>query len=1373
MADISSLLQALLNTIKSLRAPADLFTNSNSSDNFQRTLQSIESNADPLNPGLQEIFLDANQRIASQTAAINAVDLPNSAQIVGLTEPLFTAWASFQANQYLLSLSARMGYSAPAAKFFAPIVPSVNVQLHPLPIIVPAPVPPATPPVSPPVSPPVPAPPPIPPTPAPTPTPTPPAPAPVPTPTPAPTPTPSPTSVLHFLSAQQSQFSGSGEPHNGATLKTALSINSVKVPLFATTPNASSMTCSWLNTNNDPTIVGGSVDLLVDLYTASGLSVILTLDLSCADGTPRAAFHPTNTITFLNNLNILANQLATNAARKGVSAISIAPGLFPSSNTGDSPSDYMLNWRNIYTSSKSLFSGNILYQASPANVGPMGSPTAMDFTNCWDAIGVIINPAFGNTTVAVNIKNFWESAIDITSNYNLPIFGANGWLRALYNEWANTGRKIFVETGISLSALAPPAPPPPTPVPTPVPVPTPPVPTPIPTPTPPTIGGNSQRITPGNGSFTDLMGNVYTIDSGLNALENGIAMPGGTGTSAMQYFNGTVYGQDQITGNWYTWNGTTWTLSTAPPVPSPSPPPSPVPPSGSLRNWYENPGADGSFWVLPFQTTATFDTSSAQVTMLRNGLFSTPTGHVHLKGDYSVPWVIGKITDPLVTVTNGSKAIQVRVPAGTIVEQPTSQFDQSIGGADSSQPYLVWSISGATIDTGSVQNGSTIRGTYGFQIDDGTGLIMCDAITGQPGTNNSIGGIMDFDLTNANADSSYVIPHMLAFALDPSQVNSTLVWPLKIVDNSFANTGNIAQGVTIGIPANTARPAGQSRGFYLLFDNLQRFGWFYYNVAGNGCCSTVCYSSNAANTGLAQDVANSMNAVMAYVGILQNQTGLSTRKGMVNGVRTDAFQAPPLLDLSPTGGQPVLPSTFSAWFPSGYNGIDEPLPTPTPPAPPPVPAPTPAPGGIGPGVTGSFINVDFGVKNGQTIDSSLWGVAWGAPDDSNFAALGDTNFINAAKQIPLMYHRLNPDGGGYTEAVFGVGGTTANWSVFNNFINNAPQFIPVGARITIGIGSNVTSWSQSNYANICGQFVTHFKNNFSMPIWGWEIGNEDIGVNDKNVDVGTYSSYFNAAAAAIRAIDPKAKVMGPVANTYVDSQYQQFISACPTVDVIVYHGYMGCSNFPSQQQACQYQTTLSSINQSIKSIANAHGQSNPIIMNGEWNIDGCDVGDNLTNYASAVFGANWMLSMANGGTNNPMGSVWEYYADSSFGLIGGTGNGSYGISALGHFLSKASQTLAGSRTTCTVVNTGFSISTLALTSSTHFGVMLVNYDPSNSHSGQIALSHWPVNTIGTSPINLWTVNQANPAGVTSTVSVTGGLTSTITLAPTSVTILYI
>jgi hypothetical protein len=65
-----------------------------------------------------------------------------------------------------------------------------------------------------------------------------------------------------------------------------------------------------------------------------------------------------------------------------------------------------------------------------------------------------------------------------------------------------------------------------------------------------TAGGTA--ITPGSGSFTDTVGNVFTLSAGGITEENGSPIPEGFGTEKLEYYNGKVYGEDAATGNWFT-----------------------------------------------------------------------------------------------------------------------------------------------------------------------------------------------------------------------------------------------------------------------------------------------------------------------------------------------------------------------------------------------------------------------------------------------------------------------------------------------------------------------------------------------------------------------------------------------------------------------------------------------------------------------------------------------------------------------------------------------------------------------------------------------------------------------------------------------------
>ena len=344
--------------------------------------------------------------------------------------------------------------------------------------------------------------------------------------------------------------------------------------------------------------------------------------------------------------------------------------------------------------------------------------------------------------------------------------------------------------------------------------------------------------------------------------------------------------------------------------------------TAELTTWYRNVGQDGHYWKLPFQSSAKWITSGPMITALRQG---TPS--IITTSTSAVPWVIGTAFDPLVTITEHTtgKRIMVHIPLDTVLSDPPVNGWRGIGGADVTKPYLVWFVGSATMNTAGVQaSGTKIAGSP-LQIYDGTGPIMEDQTTSEPSHNDAMGNFREDELQAALADRNYYVPHTMEWLADPSQLaNAGPIWPLHDIDTQGLS-GPIPQGYTIGIPASTVIPAGQSRGFNLLFKTLQVYGALYYNVSYTGATQLSAYPTSAATKALVADMSASLPSVMRYVCILAadgtpgSQTSVQTAKGMIGGVRSDAFPAPPSLDYSPTHGVAVLPSTFGAWYPSGYN----------------------------------------------------------------------------------------------------------------------------------------------------------------------------------------------------------------------------------------------------------------------------------------------------------------------------------------------------------------------------------------------------------------------------------------------------------------------
>jgi hypothetical protein len=338
--------------------------------------------------------------------------------------------------------------------------------------------------------------------------------------------------------------------------------------------------------------------------------------------------------------------------------------------------------------------------------------------------------------------------------------------------------------------------------------------------------------------------------------------------------------------------------------------------SGSgTRDPSHYPGADGRFWSLPLQKTANWITSGPEWDLLQKG-----TPGVRQDGFYSVNWVVGSSGDPDCTVTDGTKSFTIKVPAGTLAENAGDIGDDSLGGTDSTRPYLGWTCNGTLID-GAAGNavqpgGSTITCSIGLLIFDTTGPVMEDATTGNgayQSSDNAIGNLPDYELAQAVADPTYVPPHTMTVTADTTQASPSLAWPVLVSD--VGSTGSIPEGSLIGIPYNVPKPTGLSRGGSLLWDIFQQFGGIIYNTGGAGAISLETYAQQSSTKALVADMNDSFPTIMKSMAILASdgspgsQTSATTAKGMIAGARADAFPAPPKLELIPSATHPEWYST--------------------------------------------------------------------------------------------------------------------------------------------------------------------------------------------------------------------------------------------------------------------------------------------------------------------------------------------------------------------------------------------------------------------------------------------------------------------------------
>ncbi len=358
-------------------------------------------------------------------------------------------------------------------------------------------------------------------------------------------------------------------------------------------------------------------------------------------------------------------------------------------------------------------------------------------------------------------------------------------------------------------------------------------------------------------------------------------------------------------------------------------------------SYTDAPGKDDSLFKRPMQAGAIWEEnpSNPAIVSLRQLDSNIPVYKgtaINSGSNWGQPIYISDASGKLVTITDGVTSIQFHVPIGA---KPAVGDDAHMNFFDLSKAPLMVSCFQAqinnAINAGVSSSTKTITCTD-VQVDNAYGIVGTDRITGQPGKNAWIGFIRNWHLAQAVADPSFVIPNMLRWIGGQSQLYwnlawtdhtdttkfspttgfPSIMWPLAAVDGyapSGGYTGQCPGGATIGIPNSLSRPAGKSRGFYLLFDTLQQFGAVWEDASGLPGIALSAEYIDAVNNPLFQEMAAELPNVVAYLCILKNQVGLSTMKGGPGG--GNLYPAAPSLDTASYGG-----SETGGWLPSGFNG---------------------------------------------------------------------------------------------------------------------------------------------------------------------------------------------------------------------------------------------------------------------------------------------------------------------------------------------------------------------------------------------------------------------------------------------------------------------
>jgi hypothetical protein len=427
-------------------------------------------------------------------------------------------------------------------------------------------------------------------------------------------------------------------------------------------------------------------------------------------------------------------------------------------------------------------------------------------------------------------------------------------------------------------------------------------------------------------------------------------------------------------------------------------------------------------------------------------------------------------------------------------------------------------------------------------------------------------------------------------------------------------------------------------------------------------------------------------------------------------------------------------------------------------------------GGEGPPATSPFITADFanmtspsGAAN-VVVAPQLFGVATGGLSNGSFGVLSNATTRSLLKALDIPLFRLN--------ANFADPRTVA---AITPLVTYALDIFPSTSTWVIGVDT----------ASAATNLASYVKANSPIPCKLWEVHNE----SQPGQSSSSYDSDALAIASAVKAVDPSYRIAGDISAGLDIGDLQALVAAtdASTLGLLDYHDYLYCygsDTQPSNAEVClaraagqttsRYAMDQSSVQAAMKG---TFASSLPVLV-GEYN-DECSASFNDLR-AGTSMGAAFMVSatlgMAAVSTQPVWAAVWDIFDDggANYNLIDSSNN----LYPQYYTLQRLIATMPGSMVNTAQGSSASGMQSWATKNGRAFGVAIVNSNAS-AMSGQVALSHWPVNASGTGTATLWTYPQVgsitspvtNTPGTTSTVAVTSGMTASVTVPGNSVVIL--
>jgi hypothetical protein len=293
----------------------------------------------------------------------------------------------------------------------------------------------------------------------------------------------------------------------------------------------------------------------------------------------------------------------------------------------------------------------------------------------------------------------------------------------------------------------------------------------------------------------------------------------------------------------------------------------------SCRNYWEQPGGNGSVWNTPLGSGAQWGSASdADTRDARQG------GIINPAHEFGNPIYVGSATDPVKTYPGeDGKTYKIHVPANAAGGGGNNYTDNALNLMDPAGNFgKVFSLEHSNTKVAEVDDGTADN----FGEDQETGLT---------GIETAAGTMNAYDMKQVGAGGH--IRHMLQYATDAKYLKNAAAdgvfklgpssWPQAYEDyqsqvnapgvdpNVNLYTGNLAAGTTLGIPMDAQMPAGLTKGGQELFWTLQHYGALFRNQAGGGIHFATNWDSD--NDPLTEDMRKDAPAIVQYLAPLRNQ----------------------------------------------------------------------------------------------------------------------------------------------------------------------------------------------------------------------------------------------------------------------------------------------------------------------------------------------------------------------------------------------------------------------------------------------------------------------------------------------------------------------